>query len=62
MEEIYIIIQINMKIQCKECWKWIEKRVNRELCIRCTNKKYRELQAKYREEYKNLSTNNKEND
>ena len=62
MEEIYIIIQIDMKIQCKECWKEIEKRGNRELCIKCTNKKNKEIQAKYREEYRALLNDIKNND
>ena len=36
------------QIQCKNCWKRIEMKMWRELCIKCTNQKYRESQAALR--------------
>jgi len=37
------------KIKCKNCWKEIEKKWNRELCIKCTNKRQKENARRYRE-------------
>lgn len=36
------------KIQCEKCWKRIEIKMWRTLCIRCTNQKYKESQAALR--------------
>lgn len=32
-----------MKIQCQSCWKEIEKKGNRVLCIKCSNKRDKEI-------------------
>ena len=46
MEKIYI--------NCKECWKVIEKKCNRVLCIKCANIRNKEVAKKYREEYRKM--------
>lgn len=42
-------------IQCKMCWKSIEKKGRRELCVHCTNIRNREVAKEYREKYKKKS-------
>lgn len=39
-----------MKIKCQNCWKEIEKKGQRVLCIKCSNKKDHEMAAKRREQ------------
>ena len=36
-------------IKCERCWKLIEQKVHRVLCIRCSNQRDREIARKYRE-------------
>lgn len=35
-------------IQCENCWKTIEMKVNRKLCIKCSNKRNHILDAERR--------------
>lgn len=42
------------KIKCKMCWKEIEKKWVREVCIKCANKRDHENSKKYREEYRQM--------
>lgn len=35
-------------INCKNCWKQIVVKNNRVLCIKCTNKRNKEVQDAYR--------------
>ena len=39
-------------IQCRQCWKTIQKKGKRLLCVHCTNVRNREIAKKYRDEYK----------
>lgn len=39
-------------IQCENCGKTIEKKVNRVLCIRCANIRNREHSKQFREEHR----------
>ena len=48
-----------IKINCKRCWKEIIKQWPREYCIKCRWLIDKELQAKYREQRKLLSSNDK---
>lgn len=45
------------KIKCKMCWKEIEKKGRREVCIKCANKRDHENSKKYREEYRQIRWN-----
>ena len=38
-------------IKCERCWKLIEQKVHRVLCIRCSNQRDREIARKYREDH-----------
>ena len=51
-----------MKINCKNCWKEIEKKWPREYCIKCRKLKDREIQAEYREKRKLLNSNKSTDD
>lgn len=44
----------DMKIKCLRCWKEIEKKGRREICIKCANKRDHENSKKYREEYRQM--------
>ena len=48
-----------IKINCKRCWKEINKQWPREYCIKCRKAVDREIQARYREQRKLLSSNDK---
>lgn len=39
------------------CWKEIEKKGRREICIKCANKRDHENSKKYREEYRQIRWN-----
>lgn len=39
-------------IQCERCWRSIEKKNNRVLCIPCANLRNKEVSKKYREEHR----------
>ena len=41
-------------IKCERCGKIIEKKQNRTLCIKCVNIRNKEVQAKYREELREM--------
>ena len=48
-------------INCQKCWKQIEQKGNRVLCIRCSNKRDREIARKYREDHiDEIRTKNRE--
>lgn len=39
-------------INCQRCWKEIQKKSTRVLCIACSNKRDKEVSKKYREEHR----------
>ena len=61
MEEIYIIIQEAMLINCERCWKEMVKKWPKKYCSKCRKIMDKELQAKYREEYRLLLAEIKNN-
>ena len=38
-------------IKCNRCWKEIEQKGTRVLCIRCSNQRDKEIAKKYREDH-----------
>ena len=60
----YVLIILPMKkvmIECKRCWKLIEKKGTREYCIACSNKRDKEIAKIYREAHKEeIRTKNRE--
>jgi hypothetical protein len=53
---IVIIMAEKIYVNCEHCWKLIEQKMGRTLCIRCTNQKYKEAAAERRHnpEYKQM--------
>lgn len=58
----YVLIILPMKkISCQKCWKTIEKKGSRVLCIACSNKRDKEIAKIYREAHKEeIRTKNRE--
>jgi hypothetical protein len=50
-----------MLIKCESCWKEIQQRWRRTLCIACSNKRDKEIAKIYREAHKEeIRTKNRE--